>query len=427
MFKKTFRNILLATGLAVCLALPAIAADRITMKDGRTYVGEITSQTENVVRISVVYGNMAKEHIFFTGDIALIEKDVATDAPVATGTNSKSTPATTDAKAGHHPNNPGVIFLPLTGGVGQTFRHDEIEMAAKHADEIKKKTGFAPIIVLEIESGGGMMLEMYKIHDTLMEVKKRHRIVAWIKEAISAAAATAFHCDEIYFRTDGNLGAMTGFNSGTGQALQDEALQQWLSDAHAWAEAGGRFGGIAQAMIHNPYELSYSIDPDTGEVIWFSDLTGDVILSTGERNLSFTSSTALHSGFADGIADTTEELAELLDLPEWYEVDTYGRDIHRNWVETFELANHDIPRIYGELQIVQASAAAGNLEKIGRSIDLLQQLIRWWDRAPFVCEYLVGVPPKDQLERTIAELRRQAAMIRRAEAQQRNRGGGRGN
>ena len=427
--KASIRNFALAIGLSTCLILPATAADRVTMKDGRVFTGHITNQTDNVIRIQVQFGELVKEEILFMGDVASVEKSVSDAEVKEAGQRNHDEMEAKDraeAKAKQSRDNPGVIVLPMTGGVGETFRHDEIEMVAEHADKIKAETGQSPIIVLEIESGGGMMLEMYEIHETLTEVKKRHRVVAWIKEAISAAAATAFHCDEIYFRTDGNLGAMTGFNSGTGVALKDDALRGWLNDASNWAEAGGRSGAIARAMIHNPFELSFTVNEETGEIEWFDDLSGEHILSTSETNLSFTSSTALASKFADGVADTPEELAKLLDLPEWNEVSDYGREIHEDWVETFELAQHDIPRIYGELQIVQASAAADPLEKIGRTIDLISQLIRWWDRAPFVCQYNVGVPPKELLERNIEELRRQAAEIRRAQNRNRGRGGGRG-
>jgi hypothetical protein len=65
------------------------------------------------------------------------------------------------------------------------------------------------------------------------------------------------HCDEIYFMTEGTAGAMTAFNSATGQAWKDEELEEWMRRAGEWMEQGGRSRYIAEAMIHAPSLLSY--------------------------------------------------------------------------------------------------------------------------------------------------------------------------
>jgi predicted TIM-barrel fold metal-dependent hydrolase len=46
-------------------------------------------------------------------------------------------------------------------------------------------------------------------------------------------------------------------------------------------------------------------------------------------------------------------------------------------------------------------------------IQQVTQLIAWWDRAPNVMEFEMGVPPKAELERALAELRKRAADLRR--------------
>ena len=65
--------------------------------------------------------------------------------------------------------------------------------------------------------------------------------------------------------------------------------------------------------------------------------------------LTLTADQAIDSGFGDGIADTEAELATLLDLPEWVEVDDYGRKIAARWHETFERSSREINELYGEL------------------------------------------------------------------------------
>lgn len=419
---KTFTRMLLSACLALGVTASVFAADKVVLKDGREFSGEIVKKTDTYVQIRVILGSLEQVQTFWMGDVAKIVEDVA-DSNKETGSDESTQPKPAGAapkpatsgstEKGLNRAKPGVIVLPMKGTVGIEFRKEEIERVAEEADKIKRETGISPIIVLEIESGGGLMLEMYNIHESLTELKKNHRIVAWIKQAISAAAATAFHCDEIYFMTEGNLGAMTGFNAGTGQSLKGPALEQWLSDASEWAESGGRPGMIARAMIHHPVLLSYDKDPETGKVTWYESLQGEYKLSDEISNLSFSSSQALHSGFADGVADTKEQLAKFLDLAEWNEMSRTGYEAYEDWNKTVSRAKVEIPRIFGRFQIIQGSAAASPEEKIGRMIDLLEQLIMWSRRAPNVARYEAGLPPIEELERMIRDLKKQLSDMRR--------------
>lgn len=414
---KTLVRSIVAAGLSLSLAASAFA-DKVVMKDGRVIEGTIIEQTDHFVKIKVAYGDFTKEEVIWMGDVAEVKKEAGatqkgSDASGANpaGSPAATTGATVENNAVASANNPGLLILPLTGMVGVDFRNEEIDLVAAEADRIKKERGIAPIIVLHIESGGGLVHETEFIHDSLMQLKQNHRVVAWVKEAISAACATAIHCDEIYFMSEGNAGAVTAF-AGT-QSLQGAAREAWIRTLRSWMAEGGRFPGIANAMIGEEFLLSYDKDPVTGVVTWYEDLSGEFVLSREKQNLSFTKSTALHSGFADGWADTPEQLAELLDLQTYHEASTYGKKVHDEWIETCKLAREDIPRTLGRIEIIRASGAADQLEKIGREIRELEKLIRWWERAENVCMYEIAIPPKEVLQQQIDELRRRAAEIRR--------------
>jgi hypothetical protein len=294
--------------------------------------------------------------------------------------------------------------------VGEGFRTQEMEAIAKEAD----KWGPGQIIILEINSGGGLAIEMERIHYVLKEIKKRHRVVAWIEEAISAAAATAGNCDEIYFKTEGTLGAMTMFAGGT--AAQGEELRRWMDTAAKIFETGGRSKFIAWAMIDEKALLSYDKDPVTGEVTWHNDLSGEFDLSDDKQNLTFTSSVAVHCGFADGIADTPEDLAKLLDLPEWRELSDYGRRISKDWLATVERAKFEIPLLAEQLDY-KSTGLLDDQARLGTQINIFNKILAWWDRAPNVC-FLMGVPPKDELERVLAEMKKAMADLRKARRNQ---------
>ncbi len=363
--------------------------------------GQLVAATKYYIKID---GELGTKTIF-NGDIrsmrTLTDPEMA-DAKGSPETRSNKRSAKEPVATDVENQSRGVFVLPMSGMVGETFRAQEIRKIGAHADSV----GPGQIIILLFDSHGGYASAMEPIHNSILEVKKRHRVIAWIKTAISAAAASSLACDEIYFMTEGTLGAMTAY-AGT-KSLKDEELQAWLDLAAKFMENGGRYPYIAHAMIHAPALLSYDKDPETGEIIWHNDLSGETVLSRNSTNLVFTSGTAVDSGFADGIADTGEELAELLDLGEWREIDTYGRSIAKDWQDTVKRAQEEIPRL-----IARRGMATGTPEqRIGTLIRIDEALIKWIDRAPAIAKRMIPVT-KDFLEREIRDLRKQLADLRK--------------
>ncbi|MHC4218407.1 MAG: Clp protease/crotonase-like domain-containing protein [Planctomycetota bacterium] len=425
------RNTLVAS-LFLSIAAAAIAGQTVELrlKDGTRWKGEISDYIEltvnqNGVEVPVTgrllriadwfitvemdYAGEIRNKTIFRNDILTCrtvggsDRDASMDMSRSRATDTRDAEDAVDVI---DPNQPGVFVLPLKKMVGVEFRHQEMEKVAEEAD----KYGPGQIIVLLIDSGGGSVVEMEKIHRTLSDIKRRHRLVAWIKQAISAACATAMHCDEIYFMKEGTAGAMTAFNSGTGQAWKDEQLEEWMRRAGDWMEQGGRSRYIAEAMIHAPMLLSYDRDPDTGDVTFHPDLSGAVVLSDEEQNLVFNSSVALDCKFSDGTADTEEQLAELLDLPAWHEKSEYGRKISEDWVELVKKAQDECRRLNAQLSYL-GTGSGDQVEIIGKRIQIFEKMIKWQDRAPNAVQG--RVPPKEQLKREIKELRRQLANMKK--------------
>lgn len=288
---------------------------------------------------------------------------------------------------------PGVFFMPWEGPVGIEARHNEIKSIIEEAD----KYGPGQIIVLQINSPGGLVIEGDKIHETLKDVKQRHRVIAWVKEAISAAAFTSLHCDEIYFMKVGAMGSAVMYAGQT--AISGGELDAWLEKFSEVAEIGGRDPIIARCMVTRTAMASYDKDPDTGKVTIYPDMRGEFDISDDKNVLTLNSENAIDCGYADGIANTTDELAELLDLPEWHEVNDSGRRIHERWQRSVKQCRERIPRLQAELQ--------RNPE---RAITLLKELLGWYNRCYPVLVYEMGLPPDpDPIRRQIEEIRRQRA------------------
>ena len=292
----------------------------------------------------------------------------------------------------------GVFFLPWEGQVGTLARHESIEAIAKEAD----KYGPGQIIVLHINSPGGLVIEGDEISETLLDIKRRHRVVAWIKKAISAGAFTALHCDEIYFEKVGAMGSAVMF---AGQkSIEGAQLAAWVKDFGDVAEAGGRNRIPAECMITRTKMASYDKDPETDEITWYANMQGEHAISNNEQVLTLNAGNALHSGYIDGVASTEEELAVLLDLEEWYEVSDYGRNEHERWHRLCERCKKDVQRIGRDLEL-----------KPERRLVLLEQLLAWYSRCEPVMLYDLGSPGggQDALRRAIERERRARGRNRR--------------
>ncbi len=403
--------------VATALAAPSI---EIRLKNGSAWRGELNDfvqvkfveqnieiqLTGRLVDATKYYikidGELGMKTIF-NGDIRSMRTVEANDAAEVTpgkkrGPDSAAVKETLDDDA------PGVFVLPLRGGVGEEFRHEEIEMIGEEAD----KYGPGQIIVLIISSNGGLVSESELITETIWDLKKRHRVVAWVEKAISAGCSTAMVCDEIYMMTEGVAGSVTSIY-GNLQHVPEKEAQAGIDYLVRIAKEAGRSEHIARSMKLKKYLCSYDKDPQTGEVTFYGDLSGEFVLSDAESNLCFNSTNALDCGFSDGTADTEEELAKLLDLPRWHEKSDYGRRIAKKWRDTVEKAKEEIPRLIARRGYWKTSG--GVEERIGALIQIDLALIRWIDRAP----NLVGGLSKEALEREVKELRKQLADIKRAQ------------
>lgn len=445
-----------ALAAAVGLTSLCLGAE-LRLKSGQTWRGELNDTVEvvfteggreqrvegklvradstMVVVETMSAGKVAKRSIFF-GDVKSMKSVGAAEKPAdaaaspdkpagkpgdkpATGTKDGAA-APADASKGDgkpaaaatadDPNFKGVFFLPLEGMVGTGMRHDEIDEIVKEAD----KAGPGQIIVLEIDSPGGMVLEAQRIHGILKEVKKRHRLVAWIKKAISAAAFTALHCDEIYFMNMGSLGSMTMF-SGKEDVAKGESLEAWLALAGEVAKESGRDPQIAKCMIVKDLVVSYDIPEGGGpkDARFRPDAKGKVLLDGPDTMLTFTASEALACGFSDGTADTPEELAKLMGLPKWKEAGDTGRKIYRDWQSLLERGTEAMVQLV--VQFNYKGESSGDPEKaLAVKINIIEDLIKWHDRC-WSCaikaqfEMGVGVPPKEYLEQMLKELKKELA------------------
>jgi len=391
--------------LVICL-VPAFAEDVIHLKSGKTLTGEIVSETEDMIEFLVSVGSIKNTFVLWTGDIESIERDgEGSDTDDASVTNVRdadqiNTISNTDVdEIDADLTNKRVFVIPLHGAVGETFRVEQLKQAIDAARPYNPD-----VIILDIDSPGGLLSEIYLLRDYLREVREEFRIVAWVKSAISAAAMTAFNCREMYFRKEGHIGAATAFSPATGKALEGYALLQWLDAARDIFEQTEYSPHIAQAMVKHDYYLTADREVlPSGEIriTWYEDDSGEFQLSRPNENLVLTASEALKFGVSLGTADNNAEMAEVLNLDGWVEVSDDGRKIMEKWIRTFEAGKKEIRALRMKLSLL-----GGSQSDLGQRVAVLRELIKWCKRLGPQVSRMQGLD-QAALERELKTLLRQ--------------------
>ncbi len=281
-----------------------------------------------------------------------------------------------------------IFVLELGGMVGVGLRHNEMEVIEKEAD----KFGPGQIIVIRINSGGGLVIEGDEIAESLMRIRDKHRVVAWIEEAISGAAFTAMHCREIYFLKVGTLGSITMLDSGSGKSAEGKALEAWIERVGDVSEGAGRNRQVGKCMVYSPLVVSYTKDPKTGKVTFFDNANGEVMLSNDQENLTFNENNALDCGFSQGTADNLEEICKIMQLkPNSYVVNPYGKKVSESWDKTVTDSKKAAMRLRTEWEIKGASQ--GEAAQIAARLKLLDEMLRIWEKCePVAMGYEGGGP-----------------------------------
>ncbi|MGH7244070.1 MAG: hypothetical protein ACREJD_11680 [Phycisphaerales bacterium] len=339
--KKLLPGILLACAVAlpVCVLSPASLAAgtaRVTLKDGTVLEGEIVRELDGIVWLKIRSGNSEETRMLTPDETKAIVRDAGSTttakpagkpaepakespATVPTATTAPSTPAPEAAtEASATPHKSGVLRAAvLTLGEGTDRDMVGVYLMAKplhDAIPLLKQEG-VDIVVFRVNSGGGYDYEVQKLSDVIYnEYRKNFRTVAWVDWAISAAAMTSHAIEEIYMTPEGAYGACTAFGEGL-VAAKDADLEQILFKMEKISARGNHPLEIMRAMeVMAP--LSATVSPN-GDVSYYQDdSSGEIVLNTKDRVLTFNSQTAAKVKFSAGTASTLDELAKAMQLPE---------------------------------------------------------------------------------------------------------------
>lgn len=286
----------------------------------------------------------------------------------------------------------GIFVLPMSGTVGVEFRPEEIEEIVRQADA----RGDGQVIVLELDSGGGLVAEGMIIKEVLFDACKRHRIVAWIDKAVSCASWTALCCDEIVFKQHGYTGGITIMIGR--QTAPEATVRNWLRSLEDVLKAKNRSTYWAKPFVLEDSFLSATKDPDTGSIKWFNDTSGDTQLSGRGENLYFNADSALEWNLSIGTANTPDELAEVLKLSDW-QLAGNGQELHDNRIKQRDAITD---RYQKQMRTFQRSG--NDARGIRKKIMLLKSWKLIWKTNPNIARMTLSLPSPDVLDQQIEKL-----------------------
>jgi membrane-bound serine protease (ClpP class) len=153
----------------------------------------------------------------------------------------------------------------------------------------------AAAIVLDVDTFGGRVDAAVQIRDALLEAEVP--VIAYVnRRAISAGALISLSADTLAFAPGASMGAATPvqLEGGEATAVDEKTVSYMRSEMRATAEATGRDGALAEAMVDASLEVPG--------------------ISEAGKLLTLSTEQAVQVGLADGVADDLDALLAAVGL-----------------------------------------------------------------------------------------------------------------
>ncbi|HWB20063.1 MAG TPA: hypothetical protein VG711_07180 [Phycisphaerales bacterium] len=210
--REMMRIGVLARALAITMWIGACAhADRIVLSDGRYLDGEVLEETTTDISFRYQLAGIWTTQKFLKRDVDVIERKDGDQSDLGQAQDDDKThvahkPGVTNPTT----DLPKVVIIPLHGvvglvdsdSIGNSFDATELQQCLERAHELN-----AEAVLLEIDSPGGLVSEMERICETIIAWKGTLRIVAYPKDAFSAAAVISLSCPELVMHKKSRVGA----------------------------------------------------------------------------------------------------------------------------------------------------------------------------------------------------------------------------
>ena len=200
------------------------------------------------------------------------------------------------------------------------------------------------LLIVEIDSPGGLVSASENIVDRLLEVSERGvRTVAYVpKQAISGGGLVALACDEIYMHPDahlGDIGPIEMKEGGQFEHVEGKMVSYLRDKARTLAEKKGRPPALLMSMVDRRLPVYRVTNRETGRVWFLSEIEiqeqggqwekGVLIDGTQEENfLSVDGKRAADLMIAEAPVESLDGLTQRIGLPP-----EALREMHIQWLD----------------------------------------------------------------------------------------------
>lgn len=153
------------------------------------------------------------------------------------------------------------------------------------------------VVILEVNCQGGFWSEASKVQRVIEEeYMPRFRTVAWIHEAVSAAAMCMIAMPELYFQPAGIFGACPGWVHRTTPELT-VCDPTFLAMEAAARRGGHEFKAVRSMLLAEPLSIRTN---ENGGVEWLQNESGTRVLNRAGHVFTMNAADAVKYGFARG-------------------------------------------------------------------------------------------------------------------------------
>lgn len=373
----------------------------VTLKDGRTYAGEVVEETKYKVVLRVRIGQMESPMTFTLAEVKSIDRLKKPDAPAADPKKEGSPAASTKPK---EKESGGYAVVPLRQDFGTYITAQFVEEALKKAKQEK-----AEAVIFEVDSPGGLVRELESVRDALDNAEADStspKIAFYVRnEAMSAAALLCLSSHNFYVGKGASFGAAVGWHvNNTGKVEVDAKFN--AAFASAWrgrAERVGRPGVLVDAMVilekevwadrsTTPWKLTDAGKPGTagegeGEPAprhsrepQPDEANSNLVQLDGKETiLALTAEEAMKVGAVDGLLDSAANVADKLGISKAGRVAFDGEKLWAFRVQEVErdlkLVRDAIEKYHAATAMIKASKTSTEAaQKIGLMIGSLKKV-----------------------------------------------------
>lgn len=405
----------LVVALATAVLAPSARADVVTLHDGRSYEGEVLSETTSEVVIKAKIGAIVTELRFRRSEVKSIERRELPDGffedddrrdrerererereEAEREAERRERGRGRDERDRRDAAGPGgrYVVIPLEGVFGEEIQPEGVALALRQAERRR-----AEHIVFTLDSPGGMVAAAEEIAGLLADRDNDFTFHTVIDDAISASIWVVFNSDHVWMRPGSSVGGAVAYSvdRSTGDAQVDAKMNSILaSNVASAAEKNGHSPHVARAMILMDAELYAAADAD-GPTLHAERPRGadaDAIeeIDGPDTVLTLSARAAADLGVARAL-DADEPIAAVLGPGDWEEVRGLGERCmtvaRRKWEKTQDkvsMSEEDIRDAISKYLLADAYAQTKDPNNQSYTYDMTNNMLtpasrRKWQQA----------------------------------------------